>query len=262
MIDTHTHTAFSFDGKSSLKEMVLTAKKLNVEYYAITDHCDLDYRHIPEYSSVKQIELEKYIDAVTKIKKKYPFVALGLECGYSKKAIVDYLQIVPFEKFDYILNSTHIVDDKDCYNQPYFKDRTKKESYERYLLTVRESLEVPYPYNALSHLGFVRKNAPFEDKSLRYIDFPEIFDDIFLRMIELDKCLELNAHTKGHGFMPDLDIVKRYRELGGQHLTYASDAHIKTRICENYHLAKEVALIAGFRYWTVYRNQKPIKIKI
>lgn len=262
MIDTHTHTTFSFDGKSSLKDMVKKAKEFNVEYYAITDHCDMDYNYIPEYFLIKKIKLEKYIEGVEKIKKKYPFVALGLECGYSKLAIEDYLKLVPFEKFDYILNSTHTVEGKDCYFAPYFKERNKKECYESYLLTVRESLEVPYPYNTVSHLGYVKKNAPFEDKTLRYIDFADILDDILKRIIELDKCLELNSHTKGHGFMPDLDIVKRYRELGGENICFASDAHIVSRICENYDLAKEVAEIAGFTHWTVYRNQKPIKIKI
>ncbi|HKL73819.1 MAG TPA: histidinol-phosphatase HisJ family protein [Clostridia bacterium] len=262
MIDTHTHTKFSFDGKSSLKDMVKTAKSLGVEYYAITDHCDMDYNYIPEYAEIKRINFDKYIEAVSKIKEKYPFVALGLECGYSKKAINDYLKVVPFDKFDYILNSTHTVDGADCYFEHYFDSRDKKASYEKYLLQYRESLEAPYPYNGVSHLGYVKKNAPFEDKSLRYIDFPDILDDILTRIIELDKCLELNSHTKGNGFMPDLDIVKRYKELGGENISFASDAHIVTRICENYDLAKEIAQIAGFNYWTIYRNQKASKIKI
>lgn len=262
MIDTHTHTHFSFDGKSALNEMVTKAARLGVEYYAITDHCDMDYNYIPEYFLIKRIDLDKYIKTVTKIKEKYPFVALGLECGYSGQAIGDYLSKVPFEKFDYILNSTHTVGGRDCYFAPFFKDRTKKNCYERYLKTIRESLEVPYPYNGVSHIGYVSKNAPFEDKALHYEDFSDIIDDILKRIIELDKCLELNSHTKGHGFMPDADIVKRYRELGGENIAFASDAHITTRICENYQAGKELALSAGFKYWTVYRRQKPVKIKI
>lgn len=262
MIDTHTHTTFSFDGKSDLADMVKTAKDMKVEYYAVTDHCDMDYNYIPEYSSVKRIDMDKYIEAVTKIKEKYPFVALGLECGYSKKAIPDYLAKVPFEKFDTILNSIHTVEGKDSYFKAYFDNRQKRECYESYLRAVRESLEAPYPYNTISHIGYVRKNAPYEDPSLRLTDFNDIIDDILKRIIELDKCLELNSHTRNRGFMPDLDIVKRYNELGGENLSFASDAHSTDRICENYSLAVDLAKIAGFRYWTVYRNRQPSKIKI
>lgn len=261
MIDTHTHTKFSFDGKSSLAEMLARAESLCVEYYAVTEHCDMDYNYIPEYYSIKRLNINKYVAAIKEAKEKYPFLALGIELGYSKEAVKDYLNL-PLEEFDYILNSTHTVDGKDCYGAVFFKGKSKKESYGRYLATVRESLEIPYNYNTVSHLGFIKKNAPFEDKNLNLDEFGDIIEDILKRIIELDKSLEFNSHTRGHGFMPDFEIIKRYKELGGEKLCYASDAHIVSRICENYDLACELAKNAGFDYWTVYRKQKPIKIKI
>jgi histidinol-phosphatase (PHP family) len=242
--------------------MVKTASKMGVEYYAVTDHCDMDYRYNPSYSEVKELDINKYIENVTQLKEKYPFLALGIECGYSKNAIKDYMENVPFEKFDYIINSTHSVDNKDCYYPEYFGNMTKYESYKKYLLTIRESLEVPYAYNTISHIGYVRKNAPYENKDLRYLEFRDIIDEILKRMVELGKCLEINTNTKGQGFMPGIEIVKRFSELGGENLSFASDAHVANRICENYDLAKEMATICGFSYWTVFRNQKPIKIKI
>lgn len=232
-----------------------------MEYYAVTDHCDLDYNYIPEYFFMKRLKPSKYMAAVSEFAEQYPFLAMGIELGYSTDSANDYLAL-PLEKFDYILNSTHTVGNKDCYFQPYFKDSDKKDAYTRYLDAVRESLEAPYLYHAVSHIGYVAKNAPYPDPAFRYSDYPEVLDDILKRIIALDKCLELNTHTKGRGFMPDPETLKRYTTLGGNKISYASDAHITTRIGENYGAACELVKGLGIEHWTVYRSGLPVQIKI
>ena len=82
------------------------------------------------------------------------------------------------------------------------------------------------------------------------------------KIVEKGKTIEINSNVKTGDFMPTAEIVARYRELGGENITFSSDAHITTRVGEMYDVAKEMAKSAGFRYWTVYRERKPIKIPI
>ncbi|MFA6866835.1 MAG: histidinol-phosphatase HisJ family protein [Clostridia bacterium] len=262
MIDTHTHTKFSFDAKSSIEEMITKAQEMGIEYYAISDHCDYDYNYIKKYIFMRRIRLKKYIKKVTEMKEKYPFLALGIELGYSKKAQKDYFEKLHFDDYDYIINSTHTVDRNDCYFTAYFKNKDKNTAYMRYFEKVYRSLDASYPYQTISHIGYVRKNAPYEDATINYLDYKDVIDKILKKIIALDKCLEINTNTKNKGILPEREIIEKYYELGGRKISYASDAHSVDRICEGYEDVAKMVKEIGFEYWTVFRKQLPILIKI
>lgn len=232
-----------------------------MEYMAFTDHCDKDYARLYKYMHVRRLDIEGYWSAVNKMKQNYPFLAVGIELGYSELAEKDYAAL-PLDKFDYVINSIHTVNGSDCYNKEYFCGRTKKEAYDRYLKKVLESVDASYSYDAISHLGFVRKNAPYEENDLTMAEFGDILDEIFLKIISKNKTLELNSNIKTKNYMPTKELVERYRALGGTNICFASDAHILDRVGEGYKGAAEIAKDAGFEYWTVYRNRTPQKIKI
>ena len=40
LVDTHTHSNHSFDGKHTVLEMAQTAEKMGLKYYAVTDHLE------------------------------------------------------------------------------------------------------------------------------------------------------------------------------------------------------------------------------
>lgn len=262
MIDAHTHTKYSFDGKSRAADMAARGEELGLEYLAFTDHCDLDYAHILKYKLIKQIKIDKYVEGVNALRERFPFLALGLECGYSELSEKDYVAKIPFKSFDYILNSVHTVDGLDTYTQAYFIGKSKEKAYTKYLLKVLKSLDCAYPYNTVSHLGFVRKKAPYRDAAVDAETFGDILDEILKRIIEKGKTLEINTNTRSNDFMPGAEIVERYYNLGGRDITFASDAHIFSRICDRYPEARDMAKNVGFKYWTVYKNRLPVRIPI
>ena len=67
---------------------------------------------------------------------------------------------------------------------------------------------------------------------------------------------------KTYNFHPDFEIVKLFRELGGEYITVGSDAHsahdVGNRIADAY----DLALAAGFKYVTLYQHRTPLSIKI
>ncbi len=262
MLDTHTHTLYSFDGRDSAIDMANKGKELNLEYMAFTDHYDRDYVYIDRYSYVGQIDVENYVKGVTKLKEEYPFLAMGIELGYSELAEKDYVTLLKNYKFDYVLNSIHTVDGMDVYNSEYFLDKTKHQAYSEYLKKVLKSTNANYPYNAISHIGFARKNSTYQDNYMPIEEYADIVDAIFVSIIEKGKTLEVNSNVKTKDFMPCKDFLKRYYELGGRSISFASDAHVASRVCDMYEEACELVKSIGFTYWTVYREGKPSYIKI
>lgn len=262
MVDTHTHTKFSFDGRDSARDMAEKGREFNLDYMAFTDHFDRDYVYIDQYSYVGQLNIPAYIEGVKELKEEYPFLALGIELGYSERAENDYNTLLDIKKFDYVLNSIHTIDGKDVYNSEYFEDKNKHRAYETYLLQVLKSTKAKFFYNTISHLGFARKNSTYEDNLMPLNEYSDIVDSIFKNIIDMGKTLEVNSNIKTRDFMPTKEYLKRYFELGGRSVSFASDAHVVGRIGEMYEEASEMVKDIGFRYWTVYRERNPIFIEI
>ena len=57
--------------------------------------------------------------------------------------------------------------------------------------------------------------------------------------------------------IPSLDILKLYRERGGEILTVGSDAHFAKDIAANFDDARRLALSAGVDHLALYQERKP-----
>jgi histidinol-phosphatase (PHP family) len=55
--------------------------------------------------------------------------------------------------------------------------------------------------------------------------------------------------------MPDLEILKRYKQLGGEHICIGSDAHAIEYLGYRFDYAKECIQKAGFKYITYYKHR-------
>ena len=145
MIDTHTHTTYSHDGKGKMSAMIEKAIELGLEYYAITDHLDKDYLYcISRYKLIRQLDDDKAFKAMLDAKEKYKGrikLGLGIEVGYAKPAIADIQAVLAKHEYDYIINSIHSVNGADAYFSGYFNGKTKDEAYRPYFQNMLECLD-------------------------------------------------------------------------------------------------------------------------
>lgn len=255
--DLHTHTSFSADGKSSMQDMVATAKGMGLRYYGISDHFDYDY--LTEGITVCGNPID-YIDApsffaagrsMQRQENDENFTLLiGGEFGFSPREECKQLYFDVIEKYrpDFVVNSVHSVDGNDCYFQEYFTGKSKDYAYRAYLERVRESLDAPYGYDIVAHLGYVSRNAPYPNPKLRYEDYPDLYDDILKTVIGKDKILEVNSspRTAGSEYLPDDDILTRYFQLGGRKVSFGSDAHLVGRVAEKLDMVYAALRKIGF----------------
>ena len=137
-------------------------------------------------------------------------------------------------------------------------------AYGAYLDAVLKSVDAPYAYDAIGHVGYIARCSTYPDKKLYYRDFPDIIDAILKAIINKGKSLEINTSSKGTkcDLFHDTTILRRYKELGGELITFGSDAHDPSRLCADFKEAEAAAISCGFRYAFIYENHIPTAVKL
>lgn len=272
LTDIHNHSTFSADGRSPLEDMVSTAKNNGLRYFGISEHFDYDYKALgleingfPPFT-----DAVAYFKKAAELKKKYnnnnfTFLAGG-EFGFtqSSKCFDEYSQLIEKYSPDFVVNSVHTVEGQDCWYAGYFEGKTKEKAYGDYLEAVLSSLDAPYYYDIVAHLGYCSRNAKYSDPKLRYENFRNIIDQILKTIVQKGKILEVNSSTRSAGsdFIPDTDILSRYFELGGRAISFGSDAHATDRICDKRGLVVSALKKIGFTHVTVPTREGYKEVKI
>ncbi|HHW00390.1 MAG TPA: histidinol-phosphatase HisJ family protein [Clostridiaceae bacterium] len=268
MIDCHVHSNFSPDGKMPIDTACQTAADMELTGIAFTDHFDIDY---PYPDLVFMFEPDKYFEDIEKIKNKYKDrikVLAGIEIGLMPDTIDENQKIVSQYNFDYVLASVHVVDGMDPYMLDYYNNKTKHRAYERYLEEIHRIITLFDDFDMFAHFDYVIRPASYDDRSLRYRDHSDILDSIFKELISKGKGFEINTgsyrdRTDGKKLAEyDINILKRYKELGGELVCLGSDGHNPEHIGLKFSQFSELIKEAGFKYMVHFEQRKPVLIKI
>ena len=92
----------------------------------------------------------------------------------------------------------------------------------------------------------------------------EEIDEVLKTAINMGKGIEINTSgMKYLGFChPHIDILKRYRELGGEIITIGSDAHNPEKIASDFKAAEEILTACGYDFYAEFHKRKPIFKKL
>ncbi|MDR3217017.1 MAG: histidinol-phosphatase HisJ family protein [Clostridiaceae bacterium] len=264
-MDGHTHSTYSYDGKNTAAELAERALTLGYGYLAITDHCDFDCARLGGFAWSKPLDAPAWYAGLTALQEKYRgklYLARGVEFGYLKEANGDYADFITAYNPDTVINSVHLTEGEDLYSPDFFAARTRKQAYAAYLKAVRESLDVPYRFDTVGHLGYVARKAPYREPALVPGDSRDLIKDILETIVDKGKALEINSHAGAYDVLPSVEIFKEYRASGGELVTFGSDAHTVGRVGEKLSLATELLKSLGFRYLFVYKEGRPDGIKL
>lgn len=268
MFDCHSPCIHSHDSPTPIDVMIEKAIEKGMKYMAFTDHLDRDYLHDNSLDEgEEQLDIEFHILDTLRAKEKYKDkiqIACGVECGYSKASEQDYVNILSKYQFDIILNSVHSIGGIDCYYSQFFEGKSKREAYCQYLSSILDSVNAPYDFDVITHIGYICRKAPFENRDMNYSEYSDMIDSILKAIIEKDLSLEINTHNRGINtpFLPYSSIVDRYIELGGKEFTFGSDAHRIDRVCDKFEVVSDYLLNKNINYLNIYKNRQKIKVKI
>ena len=268
MFDCHVHSSFSSDSTLDAVAGCEAAIKAGLDGIAFTDHLDFDF---PGYENDFMIDFEAHGNYMTGLKEKYNGklkVLKGIEVGIQPGTLERTLAVVNSHEFDYILGSVHIIDGMDPYVGGYYTGKTKEQPYSRYLKEISAMLDGFTALDCLAHLDYIIRCSDYDDSTLRYADFAEILDEIFKKLSHRGKGMEVNTRSylpRSNGKKQaefDIEILKRFRELGGEIVCLGSDSHTAETIGWRFDYFSELIKVAGFTHAVYFIGHKPVFYKL
>lgn len=260
LVDTHTHSDHSFDGKHSVLEMAQTAEKMGVQYYAVTDHLEFEYEKWNHpFDPVAQ--RRDVLAAQEQVSLK---LAYGAEIGLTADPIharMGWDHIKDCDP-DVVIGSLHVLRGVDVYHAPYFENKTREQAYLPYIEGLLAAVKTLPQINILGHYDFVCKGATFANRPITLADSPAAFDELFTYLIQNGIGLEINTAVWKGAEPWGVDVLKYYREKGGEFVTFGTDSHRPTQVGLLIDTARELALAAGIKYTAIYQKRKPTFIKL
>ena len=258
--DVHMHTNFSHDSESSPEQMVEGAIKKGLQIVCFTDHYDKD---ITDWGAEDIFEPEKYFQKMTQVRELYKDkidIRIGVELGLQPYLGEYYKEFVKKYPFDFVIGSVHSVYGSDVASRKIFQGRTDEEVYRLIFEIMAENIRAFDDFDVFGHIDYVVRYGAGQEKDYSYQKYSDEIDTVLRLLIEKGKGIELNTAGLKYGLPfahPHPDILKRYRELGGELITVGADGHRPEHIAYDFHKALECLKDCGFEYYAIYKHRKP-----
>lgn len=264
LTDYHMHSKYSFDCETEVEEICENAIKRGLKEIAITDHMDI-FSDKP-YGYI--MDCESCYHELWKIKEKYQDklkVLVGVELGQpqaNERQAKEFLKKYPL---DFIIGSVHNMEnDVDAYDLDYKMVDYHKvmENYVQWLITMAKHFD----FDVMGHITYPSRYV-YQQIGVK-VDFREYYEqyeELFRILIHSGKGIELNLSGIARGTdetMPSLDLLKMYRELGGEIVTVGSDAHVAEQVGCVSKKGMELLNEAGFRHVSTFENRKVKNVAI
>ncbi|MEG1179572.1 MAG: histidinol-phosphatase HisJ family protein [Oscillospiraceae bacterium] len=265
LLDMHTHTDNSPDGEDALIYMCECAQSKGLRAIAFTDHCEVDaYK---KEKSASKIATQAYFETV-KARRIYEgrlVICTGIELGQPTYDIETAEEIISRYKYDIILGSIHNLREKVDF---YYLDYTQEDIDALIRQYFTEELELANwsGFDSLAHLTYPLRylsgNQNYHINLDRYSDYT---DEILKALAHNGKALEINTsglRQKLKDTMPNKNLLKRFKELGGEFVTIGSDSHKGEDIGSGIEQAMQMCVECGFNEIALYQNREPMMISI
>lgn len=262
--DFHMHTAFSTDSETPVRAMIEGAIAKGLKTICITDHRDEDY---PFYEEMGEhaflFDVDAYFCELNALREEYADridVRIGIELGLQPHLGKSYRELVNKYPFDFVIGSVHVVEGTDPYYGEIFHKRSDEDAYRKTFRETLENLKNVETFDVLGHIDYVVRYGKYQDKEYSYERFAPELDAILKVVIEKGKGIELNTAgwKYGLGFAhPHPEVLKRYRELGGEIITIGADAHKPEHIAYDFEKVSGLLRACGFEYYTEFKGRKP-----
>ena len=252
--DNHTHSTFSPDARTTVEESIAYAVSHGLSGIAFTDHLDLDapardnefkfsiaqqQQEIEHCSHLLHESSQRVVCREAEITKLQVFK--GIEVGLQPGSLGKIREYVKGFDFDVVIGSVHFVEHLDPYMQTYYEGKDYKRAYSGALEAICKTAFEYRDFDILGHYDYITRYRNYPCRSITLAEFGDYMEPL----------LKL-----------DLNILKRFKELGGEALSFGSDAHDAFRLGESFEFYAEVVKKCGFTHLAYYKDRKPHFYKI
>lgn len=271
--DYHVHSAFSFDCKAPVEVQLERAIGAGLDEICFTDHVDYGVRKDWDESGPveerggkpnRNVDYPRYFAALAAMQERYGdriAIRRGLELGVQRHTIRRTEELCERYRaeLDFTLLSVHQVDDLELCPPKYMEGRPQEEynlGYYEELLAVARAFD---GYCVLAHLDVIRRYDPAGEYP--FGKTRDVVAEILRTVIQRGKGIELNTASwrlRLEDIQPRREIMRLYRDLGGEILTIGSDAHSVEQVGASFDKARVILRDElGFRYFCTYEHGKP-----
>jgi len=258
--DYHVHTSFSDDSETLMEEAVLHAIAVGLDEICFTEHMDYGVK------TDLNCDCEKYVEEVRRCQALYGdkiAIRLGMEFGMQTHTVRQFRDTFHRYPFDFIILSCHQVDNQEFWTYEFQEGKTQDEYNRRYY---EEILHVVQQYDDYSVLGHLDMICRYDKAGIYPLEkVKDLIAEILSHVISRGKGIEVNTSCYRYK-LPDLtparDILRLYRQLGGEIITIGSDAHTIPWIGWETVQTQEELKKLGFENIYTFENMKPVGHKL
>lgn len=261
MFDYHLHSWVSHDSECPPAEIVHAAEKAGLKEICFTDHYDFNDIDKTQHNTFALAAYREAYDGISSLQVK---VRRGVEFGMTTWNQKELGSILDAYDFDFVIGSVHYMGGYDPYYKEFWHHNDADTAFEKYLLHTLECVKTQNDFDVLGHLNYICKSEHNPTgKPLCYNDYRDICDEIMKILVQKGKGMEINTSgvDRVGEFLPSVDFIKRFRQLGGEIITVGSDAHNAARVGQYIWGALEIAKDI-FGYACTFENRKPIFHKL
>ena len=178
--DTHLHSDFSHDSKTSMETMISAARLQNLSGICFTEHLDMK---IEKDSVFFPLNLNAYMKKCRQLSEKQDIpVCTGIEFSIHPTLSSHLQKLVDSHEFDFIIGSCHTIPKMNFGETEMDRCKAEDQMYADYLLTILESIKTFDGYDVCGHIDYVVRYGPNRNMYYSYEKFADIIDEI-LRII-------------------------------------------------------------------------------
>lgn len=223
LTDYHIHTQFSGDSTMPMEEAVLQAMAMGLEEICFTEH--IDYGIQEDWNC----DCDAYFRELERCRDKWGDkvkIRSGMEFGMQVHTVELFQETFDRYPFDFIILSCHEVGDRELWNYEFQLGKSQDEYNRRYYEEILNVVKRYQDFSVLGHLDMIRRydrNGDYPFERVR-----DVVEEILRLVIAQGKGIEVNTSCYRYGLAdltPGREILKLYRELGGEIITIGSDAH-------------------------------------
>ncbi|MBU5674039.1 histidinol-phosphatase [Paenibacillus brevis] len=266
--DLHTHHLRCGHADGTIRDYIEAGIAAGLSVIGISDHTPYfghdEEQPFPHIAMAKR-DFAGYVEEVLQLKQEYADridVLLGIESDYFPDHIGQYRTMLSQYPFDYIIGSVHSVKEVSIFNKRRWKGldeqrriADKTAYYELIQDSARSGL-----FQILGHIDAMKGNYPaFSD-----IPASEVVDETLSVIAAAQVAIEVNTSGKtklSGGWYPSDAILERARYFGVD-ITFGSDAHIPSRVADEWDEVARKLKDIGYDEWVYYKNKRRIAVPL
>jgi histidinol-phosphatase (PHP family) len=280
--DYHAHSSQSFDAgaEASIEAMIEAAAAQNLDEIILCDHYDVNWVISGENPDIDFNVSQNQINATVGAIINRPCVSgggrqvaaptralLGIELGQPNQFPEKANEVLAKYDFDFVLCALHNARDEPDFYFVDYKNTDITELLRMFEKYTNELCELANwgDFHALAHITYPLRYFFLNDIHVPLRYYSDLYIKLFKILIHRGVALEVNTSGLRNGMRqpsPPYDLIKLYKETGGELITAGSDAHSPADVFSGIEHIYKYLHETGFKYITAVENKKLIQKKI